>query len=162
MVFVPGGVCHQASPYRSRLPVRASAFPIRAAQEIRLQPSEGNKKPSFIFHELSCLKVCASFSCSCQSDPQKCPSTICSDWDVCASWCISFSVCVWLREREIESVHYPDDSNRGGLAKMKRKLSKEGYKINLGVAGSPQLTLLHVSVSFMFTQVARLLFISHN
>lgn len=45
--------CHLASPYRSRLPVRASAFPIRAAQEIRLQPSEGKTKtPSFIFHNL--------------------------------------------------------------------------------------------------------------
>lgn len=40
---------HLASPYRSRLPVRASAFPIIAAQEIRLQPSEGNKNPPLSF-----------------------------------------------------------------------------------------------------------------
>lgn len=44
---------HLASPYRSRLPVRASAFPIIAAQEIRLQPSEGNKNPPLsFFHNL--------------------------------------------------------------------------------------------------------------
>lgn len=43
--------------------MRASAFPITAAQEIRLQPSEGNNQPpppnsppSFIFHNLELFK----------------------------------------------------------------------------------------------------------
>lgn len=48
--------CHLASPYRSGLPVRASAFPITAAQEIRLQPSEGNKNPLFHFPQLGVVE----------------------------------------------------------------------------------------------------------
>lgn len=48
--------CHLASPYRSGLPVRASAFPITAAQEIRLQPSEGNKNPLFHFPQLGAVE----------------------------------------------------------------------------------------------------------
>lgn len=46
---------HLASPYRSGLPVRASAFPIRATQEIRLQPSEGNKNPRLHFPQLGAV-----------------------------------------------------------------------------------------------------------
>ena len=70
---------------------------------------------------------------------------------MCVQVGVSLFQCACGCEREIERVHHPDDSNRGGLAKMKRKLSKEGNKINLGVAGSPQITILHVSVSFMST-----------
>lgn len=66
--------CHLAFPYRSGLPCACLCFPNHSCTGNQTPAFRGKQKPSLSFSTTwSCLKVWASFSCSCQCRPQKCP-----------------------------------------------------------------------------------------